>query len=163
MRTFTALVAIAAALAIAPLASGGGWASVGFEPLPDGTSAGGTWSPTIVVKQHGVTPLEGLQPVVEIYDESGSVTTAGARETSQPGVYAADVVFPSEGDWRVVVNSGFGDSKVTYGPFTVAPAAAPGGGSFELPIAGVGVAALAAFAAFALLAVRRSRRLTPAS
>ena len=71
MRTLLALVAIAAALAIAPLASGGGWASVGFEPLPDGTSAGSTWRPTIFVKQHGVSPLAGLQPVVEIYDDTG--------------------------------------------------------------------------------------------
>ena len=47
----------------------GGWATVGFEPLPDGMSAGGTWNPTIFVKQHGVTPLAGLQPVVEIDDD----------------------------------------------------------------------------------------------
>jgi hypothetical protein len=163
MRTLTALVAIVVALAIAPLASGGGWASVGFSPLPDGTSSGGTWSPTIVIKQHGVTPLQGLQPVVEIYDETGAATTAGARETSEPGVYTADVVFPSEGEWRVVVSSGFADSHVTYGPFSVGPAAAPGGGSFELPAAGAGAVVLAVLAGLALLVGRRSRRLTPAS
>ena len=65
MRLLVVLSAVAAALAIAPSASPGGWATVGFEPLPDGTSAGGTWSPTIFVKQHGVTPLAGLTPVVD--------------------------------------------------------------------------------------------------
>ncbi len=164
MRTISALVAIAAALAIAPLASGGGWASVGFEPLPDGTSAGTTWSPTIFVKQHGETPLAGLQPVVEIYDDTGLSTKAIARETSETGVYTADVVFPAEGDWRLVINSGFADSHVTYGPFSVGAPSATGGGSGELPVFGAGVAlVLAALAALVVLAARRSRRLTPAS
>ena len=102
MRVLVVLSAVAAALAIAPSASPGGWATVGFEPLPDGTSAGGTWSPTIFVKQHGVTPLAGLTPVVEIYDdETGAATRFTATETSEAGVYTADVVFPAEGDWRV--------------------------------------------------------------
>jgi hypothetical protein len=49
MRLLVVLSAVAAALAIVPSASPGGWATVGFEPLPDGTSAGGTWSPLGVV------------------------------------------------------------------------------------------------------------------
>ena len=69
MRVIVVLGALVAALAIAPAASPGGWATVGFDPLPDGVSAGGAWTPTIYIKQHGVTPLTGLQPVVEIYVE----------------------------------------------------------------------------------------------
>ncbi len=163
MRTSTALAALVAALVLTPLASAGGWASVGFEPLPDNTAAGSTWSPTIFVKQHGVTPLTGLQPVVEIYDDTGAVTKAIARETPEAGVYEADVVFPAEGDWRVTIQSGFGNSQVTYGPFSVGAPASTGGGSGELPMIGVGAVVLAALAALAVLAARRSRRLTPAS
>ena len=86
MRVLVVLSAVVAALAVAPVGSPGGWATVGFEPLPDGTSAGGTWSPTIFVKQHGVTPLQGLQPVVEIYDdETGAATRFLATETSEGG------------------------------------------------------------------------------
>ncbi len=162
MRTLLALVAIAAALAIAPLASGGGWASVGFEPLPDGTSAGSTWRPTIFVKQHGVSPLAGLQPVVEIYDDTGLATKFLAQEGAAAGEYTADVVFPSHGDWRMVIHSGFGDSKLTYGPFSVGAPVTTGGGSSELPIVGLGAVVLGALA-LALVAARRSRRLTPAS
>ena len=76
----------------------GGWASVGFEPLPDGTSAGATWSPTIFVKQHGVTPLAGLQPVVMIDDDrTGRGDEVPRDEPSEAGVYEADVVFPAAG------------------------------------------------------------------
>jgi hypothetical protein len=161
MRVLVVLGAVVAALAVAPAASSGGWATVGFEPLPAGIAAGGTWTPNIFVKQHGVTPLSGLQPIVEISDEAGAVTRFGGSETSEAGVYEADVVFPEAGDWRVTIHSGFGDSQVTYGPFTVG--APGGGGSRELPIVGAAAILLALVAGFALLAARRSRRLTPAS
>ncbi len=157
MRHLIVLGAVVAALALAPAASPGGWATVGFEPLPDGMSAGSTWNPTIFVKQHGVTPLEGLQPVVEVYDDAGAVREFTATETSEPGVYEADVVFPSEGDWSLTIHSGFGDSHVTYGPVAIGAPDAGGPSSRELPIAGVGIAIMALLAGAALLVARRSR------
>jgi hypothetical protein len=164
MRSLVVLSAIVAALAVAPLGSTGGWATVGFEPLPDGTSAGGTWSPTIFVKQHGVTPLVGLQPVVEIFDDgTGAATKFLATETSEAGVYEADVVFPKRGDWRVTIRSGFGDSQVSYGPVAIGPAAGADGGSRELPVVGLGVVVLALVGGAVLLGARRLWRLTPAS
>jgi hypothetical protein len=162
MRLLVVLGTIAA-LAVAPHAAGGGWASVGFEPLPDGTAAGSTWSPTIFVKQHGVTPLEGLQPVVEVYNDLGAATEFVATETSEVGVYRADVVFPAEGAWNVTIRSGFGDSHVNYGPVAIGPPVAGDGGLRELPIVGLGIVALALLGGLALLGARRSRRLTPAS
>ena len=164
MRLLVVLAAVVAALAIAPSASPGGFATVGFEPLPDGTSAGGTWRPTIFVKQHGVTPLRGLQPVIDVYDDqTGAAAKFIAKETSDAGVYTADVVFPAQGDWRVTIHSGFGDSQVSYGPVAIGPAGAGDGGSRELPVAGLGVVVLALLGVAALFATRRLRRLTPAS
>jgi hypothetical protein len=162
MRVIVVLGALVAALAVAPAASAGGWATVGFEPLPDGTSAGQTWNPTIFVKQHGITPLPGLQPIVEISDGSGVVETFAASETAEAGVYEAGVVFPTQGDWTVTVRSGFGDSQTTYGPVAIG-APGGGGGSGELPVVGLGVVLLALVAGIAVLVTRRSRRLTPAS
>jgi hypothetical protein len=124
-------------------------------------SAGGTWNPTIFVKQHGVTPLPGLQPVVEISDTSGAARTFSARETAEAGVYEADVVFPAVGDWTVTIHSGFGDSHVTYGPVTVGPAGAVGD-SPGVPFA-VGLLAFGLVGTLVLLGARRSRRLSPAS
>jgi YtkA-like len=162
MRVIVVLGALVAAIAVAPAASAGGWATVGFAPLPDGTSAGGTWNSTIFVKQHGITPLPGLQPTVEISDGSGAVESFAASETSEAGVYEASVVFPSQGEWTVTIHSGFGDSYTTYGPVAIG---APGGGGSpgELPVAGLGLVFLALVGGVVLLVARRSRRLTPAS
>jgi len=163
MRVFAVVSTIVCALVLPTLAAAGGWASVGFEPLPDGTAAGGTWTPTIFVKQHGITPLEGLQPVVMIEETvSGEPTKVPATAGSEPGVYHADVVFPSPGDWRITILSGFGDSQVTYGPVAIGEAG-PRGGSEPLPVIGFGVLALALLGIVGAFVARRARRLTPAS
>jgi len=163
MRFVLVLCTALAALVAVPVASSGGWAAVGFEPLPDGMSAGGTWHPSIFVKQHGVTPLTGLTPVVRISDGTGASETFVATDTSEPGVYEADVVFPAEGDWRVTIESGFGDSSVSYGPVEIGAPTTGDGGIGELPAVGLGAALLAMAAGAALLVGRRTKRLTPAS
>ena len=164
MRVFVVVGAIVCALVLPTLASAGGWASVGFEPLPDGMSAGTTWNPTIFVKRHGITPVEELQPVVMIEETgSGESTKFLAAADAEPGVYNADVVFPSAGDWRVTILSGFGDSKVTYGPVAIGEPGAGGGASEHEQVIGFGVLALAVLGGFGVLVARRSRRLIPAS
>jgi hypothetical protein len=165
MRSLIVLVLFSAAAVLAGTAGAGGWATVGFEPLPDDTEAGATWSPRILVRQHGVTPLGGLRPVVTIEEAgTGQVRTFPARETSEVGTYEADVVFPSPGDWRVVIDSGFGGSSVTYGPVGIRPAGTVDPGT---PFAFVGeltaAAAVLALLCVAVLGVRRLRRAAPAS
>ena len=168
MRYLVVLGALVGALAAASPASSGGWAAVGFAPLPDGTSAGETWSPTIFIRQHGVTPMTGLAPTVSIYRDDTGATESFTAVELEPGVYSADVVFSTEGDWRIAIDSGFAGSGVTYGPVEIgAPEVT--GGVRELPVPGLGIAALGiAFLALlggaaALLLTRRSRSLTPAS
>ena len=163
MRYLIAVSACVGALFVAGSAGAGGWAAVGFEPLPDGTAAGTTWSPTIFVKQHGVTPLGGLQPIVTIEDAgSGEIRTFTARSGSETGEYRADVVFPSAGEWRIEIDSGFGDSRVTYGPVAIGSVSSDTGSS---PVPVVGAAALLgmlAVGAAVLLTFRRRAKLTPA-
>jgi hypothetical protein len=164
MRVIAVVGALVCALALPALASAGGWASVGFEPLPDGTDAGGTWTPTIFVKQHGITPLDGLQPVVMIEETtSGEATKFLAAAGSGPGEYRADVVFPSAGSWRITILAGFGDSKVTYGPVAIGESVTAGGASEPLSVLGFGALALVVLGVFGVVVMRRSRRLTPAS
>lgn len=161
MRHLIVLSALVAALAASGTASAGGWATIGIAPLADGVDAGETWTTEITVLQHGRTPLDGLSPRLSISGEGGA-RTFDATPTGKSGVYEARVVFPEAGRWSVVVDSGFGDSRLTYGPVTIgaAPTASPG--SFPvLPLAAV-VAALA-LAAAGVVGVRRLRRLTPAS
>ncbi len=96
-------------------------------------------------------------------DGSGASETFVATETSEAGKYQADVVFPSEGDWRIVIHSGFGESSVSYGPARIDAGGTAGGDSEPVPVVGVAalLAAVAGFAAL-LFALRRQRKLTPA-
>jgi hypothetical protein len=161
MRHLIALSALAIALVTAGTAGAGGWATVGLDPLPDGVDSGQTWKTEITVLQHGRTPLDGLSPILTISGQGG-VRTFTATPAGETGVYEASVVFPEAGRWSVVVDSGFGDSKLTYGPVTIGAAPAGSPGSFPtLPAAAV-ASALALLAA-AVLGVRRMRRPMPAS
>lgn len=163
MRHLVTLSVLVAALAVSPTAGAGGWASVGFAPLPDGTAAGETWTPKITVLQHGKTPLGGLTPVVTITGDE-QVQTFTATETSEVGVYEASVVFPEDGEWRILVDSGWiGEASVTYGPVSVG--SGPAGEPTSFPTLPVGIAIVAGLAllAAATLGVFRQRRLTPAS
>jgi hypothetical protein len=167
MRHLIVVATVAAALIAASAASAGGWATVGLDPLPDGVASGDTWNTNMTIKQHGVTPLTGLSPTITItLEDSGLTKQFFATETDAAGVYAASVVFPEAGQWRVVADSTFGDSRLTYGPVLIEPPAGTGGGSsgtgdsVVLPLL-VGLGGLIVVAAGAF-AVVRQRRLNPA-
>jgi len=165
MRYLIVLSALVVALGATATASAGGWATVGLEPLPTGVGPGDTWNTEMTVLQHGMTPLDGLSPTITITSDSGDTREFAATPTGESGVYEASVVFPGEGAWRIVADSSFGESRLTYGPVTIGsdPAGAPS--SFPVvPVAAV-AAALGLVAALFLgaVGVRRARKLTPAS
>ena len=107
-----------------------------------------TWSTT------GCRPFSGAS------DEAGSATTAPVRSrlaterpTGRPGVYHADVVFPSEGTWSYEVWDDFSQTH-TFRPVEIA---APADGSSPL-LALLGVLGLAAgLAALTVLSLRHRR------
>jgi hypothetical protein len=101
------LAAIAAALAAPTAATAGGWATVGFDPPPDGLAAGEPWQVEMTILQHGRAPLDGLKPQVIVRSDGGGGASFPARPTGKPGVYRATVVFESAGTWRYVVDDGF--------------------------------------------------------
>jgi hypothetical protein len=153
------LLVFAFALVATPVASAGGWATVGLSSLPPmGLKAGQPWPLDITVLQHGRTPLAGVVPVLRIRDDNGKVvSTFTATPTGKNGVYHTVVRFPASGTYSYEVYDGF----ATYGgaqthTFKAVTIGAPGGGSF--PYLPVGLAAAIALAAAALLLVRRSAR-----
>ena len=147
------LLTLVAAAAIAPAASAGGFATVGLSTLPgDDLVAGGTWSTDLTVKAHGLTPIDGLSPVVRIRN-GDDVREFAATPTGKPGLYHVDVVFPAAGTWAYEIDDGYSQTH-TFKPVEVQ--AAPGSSSFPtVPVAGIALALLLA-AALALF-LRRSR------
>jgi hypothetical protein len=124
MRRFLAVFLL---LVAAPAAQAGGFATVGLSSTPGDRE----WTVDITVLQHGVTPLDGVTPHVDI--TAGSTTrTFAARPTGTPGVYRADVVFPHGGRWSYQVRDGFTDiSPHTFKAVTIpgGPAGGPAAGS----------------------------------
>ena len=124
MRTRLFRLSWPALLALPLLASYGGWAAITVPDLPDYAVARQPLPLTFTVRQHGVTPLSGLQPRVAAV--AGGVTTdAVVAPAPEPGQYTARLAFPDTGEWTVTIHSGFGASQVTLLPLTViAPGAA---------------------------------------
>ena len=143
-----------AGLLVPAAATAGGFATVQLSSLPAGTGAGGTWTPTMTILQHGVTPLDGLAPAVRISDESGEIQTFAARPAGEPGTYVADVRFPTEGTWRYEIWDGFSQTH-TYSPVTI------GGGGSSFPTMPVTAGLLAAIALAGGALVLRRRRPEP--
>jgi hypothetical protein len=126
-RLIVATVALAALLLPAG-AWAGGFATVGLSSLPDGTSPGEPWHVELTVLQHGHTPMDGLEPKVEIA-RGADTHVFLAKPAGKTGVYAADVTFPSAGQWSYTIDDGFTQrhpmGSVQIGP-AVAGAAADG-------------------------------------
>jgi hypothetical protein len=166
VRRVLVALPFALVLLIAPAAHAGGWATVGLSSTPSGTEPGKPWPVEITVLQHGVTPLEGVEPEVIITSGDARETFA-ATPTGKPGVYRAEVVFPTAGRWDYAVDDGFISDQVHTFPAvqihagTSAPAPAAGdeggGPSMGLLVPGV----LLLLAAAAVFAVGRRRHHHP--
>jgi hypothetical protein len=164
VRRILLLVPIATALAAPATAFAGGWATTSLSSHPTGS----TWKTEITVLQHGVTPMVGVQPSIEIQDQDAKTLSFPARPTKRDGVYAATVRFPRAGEWRYRVHDGFTDYTMFWypavqvgggAPLPALPArAAPAGDSAPLPqIVAIGVVALLWTAGW-LYGVRPARR-----
>ena len=118
MRKLVVIV-VALAVLVPATALAGGWATVKLSSTPKGARAGVPWVVNLTVLQHGVTPLENVQPHIRI--EQGSVARQFlARPTAKAGVYRARVVLPRAGTSRWTIWDGF--SRIhTYKAVKVAP------------------------------------------
>ena len=97
---------LAGALALPAVAHAGGWATVSLSSTPDGTPPGKPWVVDLEILQHGVTPLEGVEPTV-ILTKGATTRTFQAEPTGKPGFYRASAVFPEAGTWRYAIDDGF--------------------------------------------------------
>ena len=124
-----ALLAAVAFAALTGTAHAGGWATVELGQAPSGLVAGEPWRVELIVKQHGITPMEGVTPSVRIDNGEGVVRTFPARPADRAGTYVAEVEFPAAGTWKTRIYDGFTDVVPhRLSPLTVAGSAPAGSG-----------------------------------
>jgi mono/diheme cytochrome c family protein len=104
----------------------GGWAVVTVDDLPEYLVAGKPAAVSFVVRQHGITLLDGLKPTITL--KSGDTETSmPANWANERGRYLAMVTAPRAGEWTIKIRSGFMNVERTLLPMRAiaAGAAAP--------------------------------------
>lgn len=89
----------------------GGWAVITLDALPTGVVAGEPFTVGFTVLQHGMTPMEDLDPLITGRSGDEKVM-AFARPEGEPGHYSATLTFPSEGDWEWSIQAFSMDQKM---------------------------------------------------
>jgi mono/diheme cytochrome c family protein len=114
------------ALLLAPLLGKamGGWATVTVEDVPDYVEVGKPLPLTFMVRQHGVTPLKGVHPMIEARS-GGNAARTMAEPGKETGQYVAALALREPGEWTITINSGFGNSKLTLLPIRVIASGSP--------------------------------------
>lgn len=126
LRTvWIAVMLIATTMFAAPVFAGG-WAVVTLDHLPDRAAPGQPINIGFVVRQHGVTPLAGLNPKVRLQKkgEAGSSLVTAVAE-GDAGHYSAVLTFPSEGVWQWAVETGFWPERQPMPDLIVAAGGVP--------------------------------------
>ncbi len=120
------LGAVALALLLVTPAFAGGWTVVTFDRVPTDMQAGRPITLGLMVRQHGVAPLNDVAPVLRArHATSGETVTANARQEGAVGHFVVDVTFPSAGSWTWnVTPSPF--PVVEMGSIRILPAVATG-------------------------------------
>jgi hypothetical protein len=118
------LLILLVAAALPATAHAGGWATVETDSMPVGLSAGDPWRVELLVKQHGMTPLDGVKPSIRIDNGAGVVRTFKTKPAGRPGRYTAVVTYPSAGTWQTRLFDGFTDAT----PHRLAPVKMPAPG-----------------------------------
>ncbi|MBA2706904.1 MAG: hypothetical protein H0U59_03765 [Gemmatimonadaceae bacterium] len=131
---------IACTLAFATM---GGWAVVTVMKIPDAWVAGKPLQLTWQVRQHGVTHVDGLHPVLEARAGERRVTgkTWAFAEDGQKG-YRGSITFPERGEWQVTIHSGFGRSRAVLLPWRVVDSVRAVRGTVEGHLREIGVRSL---------------------
>ena len=131
-------------LAGAAPALAGGWANVTLDRLSANPHAGQTLTLGFMVRQHGVTPTNSVQPYLSARNqETGQTVRFRARQEGPVGHFVADVTFPAAGIWEWEVTPAPFPSSTKLGTLTVLPPlAAPSRLAGDAPsLAGIAITA----------------------
>jgi len=100
------LLAVVSATLVAVTAYAGGWATVTVKDMPEYLVAGKPSEFRLLVRQHGVSPLDGLTVAVRATGPGGMEARAIARSVAgAKGEYAALLTVPGAGDWTIRIDT----------------------------------------------------------
>jgi mono/diheme cytochrome c family protein len=87
--------------------SAGGWAIVSVKDVPDYVTAGKPFTLTFAVRQHGLTLVNGLKPLVTASSPHHLSLRFSPSSTGNAGEYATEVRLAEPGTWDIHIDSGF--------------------------------------------------------
>jgi mono/diheme cytochrome c family protein len=93
-------VASIALLVLVATVYAGGWAIVTVRDLPEYAVAGKRLPLTFMVRGHGMSPIDGLEPKITAKSGTG-IVEASAVATKNTGEYTASLVLPRPGNWTI--------------------------------------------------------------
>lgn len=99
IRVAVWLALLLALAAVIPVFAGG-WAVITLDALPTNVVAGEPFTVGFTVRQHGRTPMTGLEPTITASLHKEDEFVVHAESDGKPGHYTATLTFPKEGDWR---------------------------------------------------------------
>lgn len=155
------MVALAALLLAAGPAAAGGWVAITLDELPGQVRAGEEVRVGFMVRQHGVTPINSVEPLLTAtHRETGETITAEAEQVGPTGHFEATAVFPEAGEWAWRIGVPPFAQETEMAPLTVLPAAAghalfPAASGARSAMRWAGVVSLVVAAALALVGRRR--------
>jgi cytochrome c2 len=146
-------------LLVSPVLAGG-WAVITLDELPGEIIAGQPLEIGFTVRQHGVTPMDGLEPTIHAR-QAGFTLTEQAKAQGETGHYTATLTFPQAGEWTWSIRAFTGDQPMPPLSVIAAPAIAQSKTQTPAPVNFsllAGTLGLAGLVAGAFVAFRRKAR-----
>jgi hypothetical protein len=115
---------LAVSMLLASPALAGGWAVVTLDTLPQDVRAGQALRLGFMVRQHGQTPINSVEPLLLATNkDSGEKLQISGKQAGAVGHFEVDVTFPSTGTWEwQITPRPFGPTE--FAPLSVLPAVA---------------------------------------
>jgi cytochrome c2 len=153
------LLLTVALFAVTP-ALAGGWAVITLDELPGQIVAGESLEIGFTVRQHGITPIDGLTPTVHAR-LAGFTLTERAKGQGETGHYVATLTFPQAGEWAWSIEAFTGNQPMPPLSVVAAPAIAQSNSQAPVPSSLpllVGILGLTGLAVGLFVAFRRKAR-----
>ena len=93
-------LALLLAVAFAIPVFAGGWAVITLDELPTNVTAGDPLTIGFTVLQHGKTPMNDLDPILNVHLDKTDAFMVHAKHDEKPGHYSATLTFPKAGEWE---------------------------------------------------------------